>query len=268
MNISCRYCWITDIFRLPVFYCTRWRRCSLLCLTVLSVALVFYWRQWLQIPKHRMPCPLTLSQSELLPAQTETTSASDNIPINCAALFTANHSEVNRARKYEYCYHHNEITPESLLKLTKDCQHFHKVTNIYNHKVTEEEKDFPIAFSVLVYKNIEQVVRLIQTIYRPQNVYCIHIDQKAPPVFKQALSDMTKCFKNVFIASKYVDVRWAEFSVLEAEIVCLRDLWNYTKWKYFINLTGMEFPIRTNWELVQILKSYKGANDIDGTPHK
>uniref|UniRef100_A0A2C9KTV8 Protein xylosyltransferase n=1 Tax=Biomphalaria glabrata TaxID=6526 RepID=A0A2C9KTV8_BIOGL len=34
------------------------------------------------------------------------------------------------------------------------------------------------------------------------------------------------------------------------------------KWKYFINLTGQEFPLKTNWELIQILVAYRGANDV------
>ena len=36
------------------------------------------------------------------------------------------------------------------------------------------------------------------------------------------------------------------------------------KWKYFINLPSQEFPIKTNQEIVKILKIYNGANDIEG----
>ena len=42
-------------------------------------------------------------------------------------------------------------------------------------------------------------------------------------------------------------------------------LWRMrSKWRYFINLTGQEFPLKTNKELVKILKAYRGANDIMG----
>ena len=37
------------------------------------------------------------------------------------------------------------------------------------------------------------------------------------------------------------------------------------QWKYFLNLSGLDFPLKTNFELVRILKSYRGANDVDGT---
>jgi uncharacterized membrane protein HdeD (DUF308 family) len=54
------------------------------------------------------------------------------------------------------------------------------------------------------------------------------------------------------------------YPVLPVYLDC--DLWKYNKkWKYFINLTGQEFPLRTNYELVKILKIYNGSNDIEGT---
>ena len=37
------------------------------------------------------------------------------------------------------------------------------------------------------------------------------------------------------------------------------------KWRYFINLTGQEFPLKTNWDIVKILKVLRGANNIEGT---
>nr|KAG5699100.1 hypothetical protein BaRGS_017783 [Batillaria attramentaria] len=124
-----------------------------------------------------------------------------------------------------------------------------------------EESDFPIAYSILVYKDAEQVLDLLSAIYRPQNVYCIHVDAKAKRSYRQAITAIADCFPNVFLSSRSVDVQWGKFSVLEPELVCMQDLWNYTHWKYFINLTGQEFPLKTNFELVKILKAYNGAID-------
>ena len=45
----------------------------------------------------------------------------------------------------------------------------------------------------------------------------------------------------------------------------MRDLWPFKAWKYFINLTGQEFPLRTNSELVDILTAFGGANSLEGT---
>ena len=37
-----------------------------------------------------------------------------------------------------------------------------------------------------------------------------------------------------------------------------------TQWKYLINLTGEEFPLVTNKELVSVLSRIRGANILDG----
>ena len=67
----------------------------------------------------------------------------------------------------------------------------------------------------------------------------------------------------MFLASKRFSVQWGTFSVLESDLTCMRDLLRINKkWKYLINLTAQEFPLKTNYELVKILKAYNGANDI------
>ena len=37
------------------------------------------------------------------------------------------------------------------------------------------------------------------------------------------------------------------------------------RYRYFINLTGQEFPLRTNLELVRIARIFNGSNDIAGS---
>ncbi|XP_059144081.1 beta-1,3-galactosyl-O-glycosyl-glycoprotein beta-1,6-N-acetylglucosaminyltransferase-like [Physella acuta] len=130
--------------------------------------------------------------------------------------------------------------------------------------MTQEEEEFPIAFSILVFKHVEMVERLLRAIYRPQNYYCIHVEAKADKEVFLAVSAIAQCFTNVFLTAERVDVQWGEFSVLEPELICMKQLWRYTKWKYFINLTGQEFPLKTNAQLVKILKAYNGANDVEG----
>ena len=53
-------------------------------------------------------------------------------------------------------------------------------------------------------------------------------------------------------------------SVLLPAINCMRDLVKYHrgKWKYYINLTGQEFPLRSNLEFVRIAKIFNGSSDI------
>lgn len=115
----------------------------------------------------------------------------------------------------------------------------------------------------LVY--LKQVLHLLRAIYRPQNYYCIHVDSKSDPQFREVITTITYCLNNVFLSSRSVDVKWGTFTVLEPELICMEDLWKYKAWKYFINLTGQEFPLKTNLEIVRILTAYRGANDVSAS---
>ena len=63
-----------------------------------------------------------------------------------------------------------------------------RISPLIRTSVTPFEKDFPLAFNLLVYHNFEQVEELFRTIYRPNNFYCFHIDQLADEQFKQKVS--------------------------------------------------------------------------------
>lgn len=44
----------------------------------------------------------------------------------------------------------------------------------------------------------------------------------------------------------------------------MADLYNSsTKWKYFINVCGQDFPLKTNLEIVRMLKSLWGSNSME-----
>ena len=148
--------------------------------------------------------------------------------VSCSAIIRGDLQEItkgtvvkSRTSKVEY-----------YLNIAKNCSKFVNQRKYSIKPLSEEEASFPIAFSLLVYKNVEQVERLLRAIYRPQNYYCIHVDLKSQDAFKEAMKGIVSCFPNVFLASKMVSITWGKPSVLEPELICMRDLWNYTTWKY------------------------------------
>ena len=147
-------------------------------------------------------------------------------------------------------------------RLLTNCSRFLVNRGYILQSMTQEEEDFPLAFSLLVFCCPYQVEKLLRAIYRPQNYYCIHVDSKAKESFKKCMFSLANCLPNVFIAEKLELVRWGTFGVVKAELSCMKDLLHYKKWKYLINLTGQEFPLKTNLQLVRILKILNGANDI------
>ncbi|OON16043.1 Core-2/I-Branching enzyme [Opisthorchis viverrini] len=142
-------------------------------------------------------------------------------------------------------------------------------TPAYNYTVTAEERSMPLAYSILVYTEPERMIRLLTAIYRPHNFYCIHVDRKSSLQVSNFLNILQKCYgPNVFIVPYELrsNVRWGYVSVLEPEITCAGLLIRRNgKWKYWINLTGQELPLRTNRELVWALKALNGTNLVGAT---
>ncbi|GFR91982.1 beta-1,3-galactosyl-O-glycosyl-glycoprotein beta-1,6-N-acetylglucosaminyltransferase 3-like, partial [Elysia marginata] len=211
-----------------------------------------------------------------------------------------------------------KLTNEWYLRATSNCEKFKRNRGYITSPLSREEENFPIAFSLLVYKDIEMVERLLRMVYRPQNSYCIHVDMNASPEFYEALKALASCFpENVRIPSHRIPVLWGTYTTVEPELVCMHNLWQMdmdiapaatkpvnssrynakvaakfkdtirvkdsakvndkvgvkdttngrkkSKWKYLINLTGQEFPLKTNYEMVKILKAFNGANNEEGT---
>jgi hypothetical protein len=112
-----------------------------------------------------------------------------------------------------------------------------------------------------------QAHRLLRYIYHQHNIYCIHIDGKADIEIYKRFKLIESCFDNIIVIEDRVRVVYSTIRVVEAELKCMIALSaSTTKWKYYINLTGQEFMLKTNAELVKILKAMNGTNDIESYP--
>ena len=132
---------------------------------------------------------------------------------------------------------------------------------------TNAELEFPIAYAILVYKGAPLLEQLIQAIYMPHNIYCLHVDVKASETFKRAVESMTQCLNNVVITKKTVDVIWAHISIVQAQLNCMVDLLQSpVKWKYYINLVAQDFPLYDNEGIVNGLRTLQGTNNIEAFP--
>ena len=162
----------------------------------------------------------------------------NNIPnikvreISCAKLFKNDKQELQNAERLQ---NEQPKVPIPELHFTKsalhNCQKFKDQYQFTQYPLSEEEETFPLAYSLVVYKDIEQVVRLLRAIYQPQNYYCVHADKKANSLFRKALALVASCFDNIYMSSKSTKVYWGEYSVLEAELICIQDMWKYKSWR-------------------------------------
>ena len=189
--------------------------------------------------------------------------------IDCRALLEGNTKEQTSAKSYTKNHPRKAIHDHHFIKFTQNCTAFKHERGYVENSFSKEEEDFSIAYSILFYKELQQVERLLRAIYSPSNMYCLHLDAYSTDSLYLATQSLVKCFNNVFIVSQREKIVYAGYSRLQAEINCMNDVLNKNKrWKYYINLASQDFPIKTNLEIVKILRLYNGSNDIEGMSGK
>lgn len=146
----------------------------------------------------------------------------------------------------------------------QSCAAFRKSRRYLSNPLSPEEAHYPLAYSILIHKDVQMFERLLRSIYQPQNFYCIHVDQKASEEFKNAIASLIGCFDNVFHPKVQTKVYYLHYSRVEADLNCLKEMEdrNYS-YKYVFNLCGQDYPLKTNWQMVRDLKGLNGHNEIE-----
>lgn len=185
--------------------------------------------------------------------------------LTCERILSANDSSVYRlAREFMKNNTRRKVEPDEFVRMTENCSSYLQERG-FSDKMIAADEDFPVAFNILAHGNVEQVERLIHALYRRKNRFCVHFDVKSAPGSQEALEAIARCLPNVFPASKRIRIYWGDYTRLEADIVCMKDhVQSGSDWKYLINTAGQAFPLRSVREMVEILRVYNGANDVEG----
>ncbi|CEF66569.1 Glycosyl transferase, family 14-containing protein [Strongyloides ratti] len=131
--------------------------------------------------------------------------------------------------------------------------------------LTKEEETFPLAYSVIVFKNYYQLELQLSLSYSIYNHYCFIIDSKAKKLFNKQLIKLGSCFENVYIMKKVLPFDSNGRNYANGHLECLQYLIS-KKWNYVFLLQNHDFPLKTNLQLIKILKIYNGASDFQMVP--
>jgi len=131
--------------------------------------------------------------------------------ITCDKLFVGDQAAIAAARIFE----RKSLSDEKVYKYATDCSRLQNLGEYQMTPVRASDVDFPIAFTILLHWNSEQFERLLRAIYRPQNIYCVHVDIKSPKSFQSAIKAIVNCFPNIFLATHLHYVVYAGHSRLQ-----------------------------------------------------
>jgi len=117
------------------------------------------------------------------------------------------------------------------------------------------------AYLILAHKNPEQVSRLVKAIADEHVYIFIHIDRKSHlGVFEDNLDGLP----NVIFCDEQKKVSWGGFGMIESTIELMRTMYaGEAKPDYVHLLSGQDFPLKSNAEILKFFKENKGKNFLE-----
>ncbi|XP_061415749.1 xylosyltransferase 1-like [Lethenteron reissneri] len=119
-----------------------------------------------------------------------------------------------------------------------------------------------VAFVLAVHgRASRQLLQMFRAIYHASHFYYIHVDKRSNYLYKQVLG-LAQRYENVRVTSWRMSTIWGGASLLTMYLRAMSDLMAMDDWPwdFFINLSGSDYPIRSNNELVAFLTKYKDKN--------
>ncbi|WP_167510632.1 beta-1,6-N-acetylglucosaminyltransferase [Chryseobacterium sediminis] len=117
-----------------------------------------------------------------------------------------------------------------------------------------------IAYFIMIHHKPDAFKEMFQKIYTRDQFYLIHIDRKAKAEFTEEIQLYLIHFPNVYILES-MNIVSGGFSMIQAELNAMEYLLNVSHdWDYFINLSGEDFPLKSQNIIRQFLTVNNGRN--------
>jgi len=134
------------------------------------------------------------------------------------------------------------------------------LSEIFNPKESTSRKKVTIAYLIMVHRLPEQFYKMFTAIYDSENIYLISIDKKADVEIVEKIKFYLKRFTNVFVIVTNT-VTWGGYSMIQAELNGIEFLLKKElNWHFFINLSGQDYPLKSQMIIRNFLTDNKGKN--------
>lgn len=119
-----------------------------------------------------------------------------------------------------------------------------------------------IAYFIAVYNAPDQLAVLMKAIWRPQDLFIIHIDARTPATLADRLRAACPAADNVILMPS-IPVIWGGGGLIKAERSAMRIALDHeVRWDYFANLSGSDLPIRPAEDIDAVLSADPHRNFV------
>ena len=106
-----------------------------------------------------------------------------------------------------------------------------------------------IGYLILVHRYPEQFKRLFNAIYDPRNFYVVHVDKNSGAALNSEIETFLIPFANAAVLESK-NALWGGYSLVDAELRGMKRLLAMNPdWSHFINLSGQDFPLKTQAQI-------------------
>lgn len=119
-----------------------------------------------------------------------------------------------------------------------------------------------IGYLILVHRFPKQFKRLFKAIYDPRNSYVVHVDKNSGEALNADISNFLKPYSNAEVMEGHAAL-WGGYSLVDAELRGMEHLLAMNgEWSHFINLSGQDFPLKTQAQIMAYLTDHPGREYI------
>ncbi len=119
-----------------------------------------------------------------------------------------------------------------------------------------------IAYLILVHRYPEQFKRMFRAIYEPGNQYLIHVDQSSGEPLAHDIAHFLQSYQGAEVLESRKAL-WGGYSLVDAELRGMKRLLEMSEsWTHYINLSGQDFPLKTQYHIRDFLAANPGRQFI------
>lgn len=119
-----------------------------------------------------------------------------------------------------------------------------------------------IAYLLLVHRFPDQFERLFRAIHDPAHHYVVHVDANADPAVSRQIEAFLAPYPNTAMLESRPAL-WGGWSLVDAELRGMAKLLEMgADWEFFINLSGQDFPLKSQSAIRDFLAQNRGKEFI------
>jgi hypothetical protein len=114
-----------------------------------------------------------------------------------------------------------------------------------------------IAYLILAHNHPLHLTRLISALETEHADIFLHIDKKSQDMICPPVKN------NIMLIKNTVPVNWGGFSIVQATLHLLKEATAFGEYDYFILLSGADYPLKSNADILRFLQHYNGKEFIN-----